>query len=441
MTWSRALDLISLLFPPLSDSPFFLVLMLFFNNCQIKAELSGVVASSAAFGYFLAGSDTFTTLQCGSILVGTMACASAAATLNQLMEIEHDRKMKRTRLRPLVTGYFTKAQAIGFSMLASSVGAGLLHWAAEGDWVAPGIGLLTIVCYCLIYTPLKRITPMNTEIGAVVGAMPVMIGWSCGVAQWSHHLTHAHGLTLPLLLETLTMPPVLYGTAFLVAWQMQHFMTIAYRNQLDYSGAGYQMMQGKDAVIKGKLWVAICFLLPLYASYFDLASPWFFLASLLPNSYLAYYYYLFDKAVKSGSSLSSRAANQCMKHGIIYFFLMAILIVLFFKDNKYHHLNEEYQIKKLIQQKEAETQIAHAQTPDHQCSEGEYCMYLKMRENYRGWNDEVQDFKLWINQLGRRWDELMGKSEVKSKETQSTGSDQKTSQSASTHQHSASCKH
>lgn len=214
----------------------------------IKTELSVVVTMSSAFGFLLAGSEAFNATHVLANFAGTIACASAAAIGNQYMEVQFDKQMPRTQNRPLVTGYFSRPFAIGLGVGLAGIGAPLLHYAAAGDWVAPALGLGTIVLYTQVYTRMKRFHRWNTEVGAVVGAVPVLIGWSCAVANWSHHMQLHHHLSAPIsTLASLTMPHAVYGFAFLAAWQMQHFMTIAFKEQDSYAKAGYKMMQGKQS--------------------------------------------------------------------------------------------------------------------------------------------------------------------------------------------------
>ena len=153
----------------------------------------------------------------------------AASILNQVVERDTDRLMERTRNRPLVTGELSVLQAVVFAVVLGVGGtAGL---ALSFNLLSAVLVLATLVVYVCVYTPLKRVSTLNTVIGAVPGAAPVLIGYAAlageiGPLGWA-----------------------LFATIF--AWQFPHFMAIAWMYREDYARAGHRMVPtepGSDGV-------------------------------------------------------------------------------------------------------------------------------------------------------------------------------------------------
>jgi protoheme IX farnesyltransferase len=157
-------------------------------------------------------------------IVGTALMAASSSVLNMWWEREHDRHMERTVERPLAAGRIEPERALWFGIALGASGLGLLAW-----WVNPltaFLGLLTVVLYLFVYTPLKRRTHWSTVVGAVPGAIPPMMGW-----------TAAH--------NDLSAPAwVLFAILFF--WQMPHFYAIAWLYREDYRRAGFRMLSGDD---------------------------------------------------------------------------------------------------------------------------------------------------------------------------------------------------
>jgi protoheme IX farnesyltransferase len=133
--------------------------------------------------------------------------------------------MARTAQRPLVCGRLSSAEAGVFATVC--LAAGTLELGIFTNWVAASLAVLTWITYVLAYTPLKVISPINTAIGAVAGALPVLIGWT---AMGSEIDSRAMALFLVLFL-----------------WQFPHFMAIAWLYRRDYAQAGYQMLTVVDS--------------------------------------------------------------------------------------------------------------------------------------------------------------------------------------------------
>jgi protoheme IX farnesyltransferase len=157
------------------------------------------------------------------LLTGTVLVAASASVANQVYECRRDSRMRRTADRPLPAGRISLRAATIYSALA-----GLLGTAWLAIWVnllTAGIGLAVWVIYVGAYTPLKTITPHNTLVGAVVGAMPVLMGWAAAEASWN-----------PVVdLRWIALFTILF------LWQFPHFMAIAWLYRSQYAEAGMKM--------------------------------------------------------------------------------------------------------------------------------------------------------------------------------------------------------
>lgn len=158
-------------------------------------------------------------------MLGTLLVAASASAANQWLERRLDSRMARTAQRPLVCGRLTSSEAIIFA--AVCLAAGTLELAWFTNWVAASLAVLTWISYVLAYTPLKVVSPINTAVGAVAGALPVLIGWT---ALGGSLDSRAMALFLVLFL-----------------WQFPHFMAIAWLYRRDYAQAGYQMLTVVDS--------------------------------------------------------------------------------------------------------------------------------------------------------------------------------------------------
>ena len=132
--------------------------------------------------------------------------------------------MKRTRSRPLPSGRLQPQTALIFGLTAA--GTGVVYLAATVSVLASFIATLTLVIYVLIYTPLKRITPLNTVVGAVPGALPPLLGWAA-----AHGHVTIGGWSL---------------FAILFFWQLPHFLAISWLYRDDYERAGFAMLSVSD---------------------------------------------------------------------------------------------------------------------------------------------------------------------------------------------------
>jgi len=186
----------------------------------IKPEINFLIVITTAAGFWMGTAAALADFQWMSLLhtlLGTAFVASGAATLNQLIELRYDARMRRTARRPLVSGRIARSQALWFGVLLSLLG--VVYLAVATNVLASLLAALTLLSYLFLYTPLKRITPLCTLVGAFPGATPPLIGWA---AACGHIDTGAW---------------ILFAIGFL--WQFPHFMSIAWIYREDYERAGY----------------------------------------------------------------------------------------------------------------------------------------------------------------------------------------------------------
>jgi protoheme IX farnesyltransferase len=189
-----------------------------------KPEVNLLILMTTSAGYYLGSHGPFRFLGLINTLVGTLLVASGTATLNQWWERGWDGQMLRTASRPLPSGRLSAREAFWFGMLLSIAGGLYLALAVNG--LAAMLAVSTLLSYLLIYTPLKRKTPLCTLLGAFPGAMPTLIGWAGASASINRNAW--------------------FLFAILFLWQFPHFLAIALMYRDDYARAGYRMLPRFD---------------------------------------------------------------------------------------------------------------------------------------------------------------------------------------------------
>jgi len=267
-----------------------------------KPEVNLLILMTTSAGYYLGEGGGFHLLGLLNTLFGTLLVASGTATLNQWMERVWDGRMRRTARRPLPAGRVRPAEALVFGTLLSIGGVAFLY-----ALVSPLSSLLaatTLLSYLLIYTPLKRHTPLCTLLGAVPGAMPVLIGWAGARDDIS-------GGAMLLF-------------AILFLWQFPHFLAIALMYREDYERAGYRMLPRFDADSRFTRWEIVVFTAALILTTTLPLTAWgmgYVLAMLLAGGFLAYYSW------RLAASATRMAANRLLHASVMYLpVVLAILV-------------------------------------------------------------------------------------------------------------------
>lgn len=162
------------------------------------------------------------------------------------MEPQHDAKMSRTRNRPIVRGLISKRGALIFAGAAGVLGVGGL-WFGVNPTVA-FLGGLNIFLYAGVYTPMKRISVLNTWAGAVVGSIPPLMGWAAAAGQSAT----GSGDWKELLLGTENVGGWLLA-GLLFAWQFPHFNALSWTIRDEYKNAGYRMLSWTNSRMNGRV--------------------------------------------------------------------------------------------------------------------------------------------------------------------------------------------
>jgi protoheme IX farnesyltransferase len=190
----------------------------------VKFRLSLTVVFSSLMGFLIAarsGVQSWSSL--GMLALGGFLVTAAANTLNQVLEKDYDRLMERTANRPLAAGRMRNQDAVLLAGIMSLLGVSIL--AMFNPWTA-FLGMVALLMYAFVYTPMKRVGPVAVIVGAVPGALPTLIG-----AAAAEGTVSALGLSL-------------FAIQFF--WQFPHFWSIGWLGHDDYMRAGYRLLPGKD---------------------------------------------------------------------------------------------------------------------------------------------------------------------------------------------------
>ena len=271
----------------------------------IKARLTSLVLLTTLVGFYVGSPGVPDYALMFHALVATGLVASGAAALNQLLEREHDAKMTRTSSRPLPSGRIQPETVLVFGTVCA--GGGLLYLVLAVNSLTAALGALTLTLYLVVYTPLKRITPLNTVVGAVPGAFPPLMGWTA-----SHGQATLEGWSL---------------FAILFVWQIPHFLAIAWLYREDYAKAGYAMLPVLDKTGERTrqhvlISTAGLLLVSLVPYVLGLTGNLYLVgAVILSSAFLAL-------AIRFGRELNQTAARQLFFASIIFLPALLTLMVL-----------------------------------------------------------------------------------------------------------------
>ena len=192
-----------------------------------KPGITRMIVLTAAVGYYLAIDMHFEEFFSSANLIihfmlamtGTMLTSAGSCVLNNVMEVDFDKSMKRTAKRALPSGIITQQSALIYGLVLSVIGASILFiWINNLTAI---LSVITIVSYVLLYTPLKRKTKLSLYAGTLPGALPALGGWTA----------YTNSIDLQGLLLF----------AVLLFWQIPHFLALAWIYRVDYEQAGFKM--------------------------------------------------------------------------------------------------------------------------------------------------------------------------------------------------------
>ena len=273
--------------------------------CELtKVRLTTLVLLTTLVGFYL-GSETMDFVLLLHTLLATALVACGASALNQWWEREADSKMRRTEDRPLPSGRLQPQTVLIFGGLCGI--AGLVYLALAVNPLTSLLGALTLGTYVLVYTPLKRLTWLNTTVGAIPGALPPLMGWTAARNELS------------------TEGWVLFAILFF--WQIPHFLAIAWIYRDEYAKAGFIMLPGVDPKGVRTASQAVSHTIALLAAslgpvVFRLAGPIYLVGALLLG--IAFFYC----AVQFSRRLGLPEARRLFFISIIYLPLLLGLLVL-----------------------------------------------------------------------------------------------------------------
>ncbi|HWH69038.1 MAG TPA: heme o synthase [Candidatus Sulfotelmatobacter sp.] len=270
-----------------------------------KARLTLLVLLTTLVGFYIGSQGPVDFLQMLHTVLGTALVASGASALNQLWERQYDARMRRTQDRPLPSGRMQPQTVLRVG--CACAGAGLLYLALAVNLVTSLIGACSLLSYVFIYTPLKRVTWLNTLVGAVPGGLPPLMGWTAARGQLN------------------TEGFVLFG--ILALWQIPHFMAIAWIYRDEYAKAGFKMLPvvdpdgrrtGRQAVTQtlGLLPVSLCPFL------FKLTGPIYLCGAMVLGLVFIWF------AIQFARHLTLARARQLFYVSILYLPLLLTVMVL-----------------------------------------------------------------------------------------------------------------
>jgi heme o synthase len=283
-----------------------------------KLRISTMVIITAGAGFYLgclrSGISPFQLDGLKALVaIAVVTCGSSA--LNQALERKSDALMHRTADRPMAAGRISLSHGLILGFTATFLGS--LYLAYATNLLTGTLTLLTAIGYVAIYTPLKRITTINTFIGAFPGALPPLIGWTAarGLIEWP-------GVAL---------------FAILFVWQFPHFMAIGWMYRDDYTRGGIRLTPNLpntqyaalSTVVQALFYAAIMIPVSLWPATLHVTGyTYAVIATLLSVGYL-WYTIRFARIIRDpNSEASRRAASNLLRASVIYLPLLLATMML-----------------------------------------------------------------------------------------------------------------
>ncbi len=269
----------------------------------VKVRLSMLVVFSAVMAFLIASTGAINWAAVGILALGGFLVTGASNALNQVLEKNFDSLMKRTANRPIPSGRMTSSEAVLAAGFMSLFGIVLL--ALFNPWTAL-LGTISLIIYAFVYTPMKRVSPIAVFVGAIPGALPMMIG--CVAFEG----------------ELTALALVLFGIQFF--WQFPHFWAIAWVGHEDYTNAGYRLIPSKDGKLDSNTgrqsFIYALMLIPVSIAPYFMGITGIVSAIILAVLGIAYAYFGWDLYKKC----TKEAALKLMFSS--FFYLPIALIVL-----------------------------------------------------------------------------------------------------------------
>jgi len=193
-----------------------------------KIRIGFLVLTTTIIGFYLGSEGNFSSSLLLYTIIGTLCSSTGGSIINNVIEVKSDKKMDRTKDRVLPTKKISVQFALFLGLLFVVLGIFTLY--LKVNTLTAILSALTIILYLFVYTPLKRVSWINTSIGAIPGAIPPLGGWTAATnsLDWG-------GVALFLIL---------------FFWQHPHFYAIAFMYKDDYDRAGMKMLSGLNNGVK-----------------------------------------------------------------------------------------------------------------------------------------------------------------------------------------------
>lgn len=270
-----------------------------------KPRIAFMLLLTSAAGFYVASSGTFNWILFANAMIGIALLAFGVATLNQFIERKIDVLMERTAERPLPSGRLTANEALVFGVLQCAVAE--VYLAVLVNLLTATLGLIVILGYVLVYTPLKTRSSASTAIGAIPGAMPPLMGWTAATGD----------ITLGAW--------ALFVIQFL--WQFPHFLAIAWMYREQYTKAGILMLPVLDP--EGRLTarqiVSFAFMLiaaSLAPFFLGIANQIYLIAGALLGIWF------FVESVRFAVKRTDDLARRLLLASVIYLPILFLVLVL-----------------------------------------------------------------------------------------------------------------
>ena len=283
-----------------------------------KLRVSTMVVITAAAGFYLGSLRSgISPFHRGLVeaLFGIAVVTIGSSVLNQALERRTDSLMPRTANRPMARDRISLTHGLIVGFIA--IVGGSLYLAYSTNLITAGLTLLTAVGYVAIYTPLKRLTTLNTFIGAFPGALPPLIGWTAarGVIEW----------------------PAVALFAILFVWQFPHFMAIGWMYRADYASAGIRVTAtqsgpreaARSSVIQALFYAVLMIPVSLWLTWLGVTGLPYAMAATLLGLWYLYATIRFARILTTPEAAENRAlARNLLKVSVMYLPLLMLAMIL-----------------------------------------------------------------------------------------------------------------
>ena len=270
-----------------------------------KPSITFLILISTALGYYLGGKGISDYQHFLFTLLGSCLVSSGSGALNHFAELESDKVMRRTNFRPIPSGIIAPENAMSFGIALILIGSGILYWTINP--LTSILALITSLMYLFIYTPLKKLTWLNTSIGAIPGSIPPVGGWVAATGRLDSEAW------------------ILFAILFF--WQHPHFYAIALMFKDDYKKADLKMLpvvepdgiRTNRQIIWHSLLLIPVSIMPVYIGL--LGMVYFWIALILGLGYLI-------SGIILANKYSIQNARFVLKFSVFYLPILFLIIMV-----------------------------------------------------------------------------------------------------------------